>query len=209
MFRFTSLCVLAAALLAVPARAQADPFSATYTGEVGGSLAGPLALQSFPLGTPISFTLTFDDVFMSDTDPSVLFGPPRPATGSVDIGGVVYQLTSHAVDSAHVDLINDEVVAANYRFSGTGPVVNGMEFWGLLVRIRHDLTLHTGLAFGSIALGWDTNPTSTISLDYVVSNERTQQFSVEPVEVPAAPLGWMMLAGIGSVVARRVRTARR
>jgi hypothetical protein len=126
MFRFTSRCVLAAALLAVPARSEAAPFTATYTGEVGGSLAGPLALQAFPLGTPISFTLTFDDVFMSDTHSSVLFGPPRPTTGSVDIGGVVYQLTSHAVDSAQVDFINDEVVAANYRFFGSGPVVDGL-----------------------------------------------------------------------------------
>src|SRR5688572_4712815 len=176
MFRLVSAFVLAATLLAVPARSESAPFTATYTGEVGGSFAGPLALQAFPLGTPISFTLTFDDVFMSDTDPSVLFGPPRPTTGSVDIGGVVYQLTSHEVDSAHVDFINDNVVAANYQFFGSGPVVDGMEFWGLFVRIKRDLTLHTGLATGSIALAWDTNPTPTVGLDYVVSNERTQQF---------------------------------
>jgi hypothetical protein len=121
----------------------------------------------------------------------------------VDIGGVVYQLTSHAVDSAHVDVINDEVVAANYRFSGSGPVVDGLEFYGLFVRIRPDLTLYPGVAFGSVSLGWDINPGPSGVFRYAQSNERTQQFSVEPLDVPAAPLGWMMLAGVGATLARR------
>jgi hypothetical protein len=205
MFRFTSLCVLTAAWLALPASSEAAPFTATYTGEVGALSDDPEPLQSFPVGTPISFTLTFDDSFMSDTDPAVLFGPARPSMGSVDIGGVVYQLTSHAVDSAHVDSINDEVVAANYRFFGVGPVVDGLEFYGLFVRIRPDLTLHTGLSFGSVSLGWDVDPGPVGSFRYVQSNERTQQFSVEPMDVPVPPLGWLMLAGVGAALARRVR----
>jgi hypothetical protein len=209
MFRFASACVLAAALLALPASSEAAPFTATYTGEVGALSDDPEPLQSFPVGTSISFTLTFDDVFMSDTDPAVLFGPARAATGFVDIGGVVYQLTSQAVDGAHVDFINDEVVAANYRFFGTGPVVDGLEFYGLFVRIRPNLTLHTGMPFGSVALGWDVNPGAVASYRYVQSNERTQHFSVEPLDVPTAPLALMMLAGVGAAFARRSRSAPR
>jgi hypothetical protein len=206
MSRFVSVCVLAAALLAVPARSEAAPFTAFYTGEVGGALNGPLLLQTFPVGTPISFTVTFDDDFTSTTDQSVIFGPPRPSTGSLDIGGVVYQLTSHQIDSASIDLVNDEVVAAFYEFSGTGPAVDGADFLSLFVRMTPDLLLHTGNPFSSVAIAWDSNPDPAMTtFEGVEANERTQQFSVEPLEVPAPPLGVLTLAGIGAAILRRRR----
>jgi hypothetical protein len=204
MFRFLFVCVFAA-LLAAPARSEASLFTATYNGEVGGEVNGPLLLQIFPVGTSISFTVTFDDVFMSSTDASVLFGPARPSTGSVDIGGVVYQLTSHKVEVATVDLVNDKVIRAGYLFSGTGPAVNGFEFFGLAVQMTPDLELWTGNPFGSIEIVWDVDPGPNGIFKGVKSNERTQQFTVEPLEVPAAPLAWMMFAGVGATLARRIR----
>jgi hypothetical protein len=205
MFRFASACVLAAALLAVPARSEAALFTASYTGEVGGAFNGPLLLQAFPGGTPISFTVTFDDEFMSTTDQSVIFGPARPSAGSLDIGGVVYQLTAHEVAVVSIDLINDEVSRAGYKFSGAGPAVDGFAFVGLFVQMTPDLVLHTGNPFGSIEIGWDIDPGPAVLAAGVMSNERTQQFSVEPLDVPAAPLGWLMLAGVGAALARRAR----
>ena len=204
MARYLLVCV-AAALLAAPGRSEAALFTATYTGEVGGEVNGPLLLQHFPGGTPISFTVTFDDIFMSSTDSSVLFGPARPSTGSLNIGGVVYQLTSHEVVVATTDPINDVVIRAGYQFTGTGPAVDGFEFFALGVQMRPDLTLHTGNPFGSIEIAWDVAPGPNEIFQGVQSNERTQQFSVEPLEVPAAPLGLMMLAGVGAAIARRVR----
>jgi hypothetical protein len=209
MVRFTSLCVMVAALLAVPARIQASPFTAFYTGEVGGEVNGPLLLQAFPVGTPISFTVTFDDEFMSTTDQSIIFGPARPSTGALDIGGVVYQLTAHEIGVVSIDPINDQVIRAIYDFSGAGPAVDGFEFVGLFVNLTPALALHTGNPFGSVEIGWDIDPGPSVIAAGVKSNERTQQFSVEPVEVPAAPLGWMMLTGIGAVVARRARSTGR
>lgn len=209
MSRFASISLLAAALLALPASGEAALFTATYTGEVGGSANPSLPLQTFPVGTPISFTLTFDDYFMSSVDPSVLFAPARPATGNVDIGGAVYQLTAHDVDTASVNVNTQEVVSANYHFIGSGPVVDGLEFYGLFVRITPGLSLQTGNPFGSVSIGWDVDPGPNGTFHYVMSNERTQQFSVEPLDVPAPPLALMMLAGGGAALARRIRSARR
>jgi hypothetical protein len=205
-----SLCfVVLATLLAVPARSEAALFEATYAGEVGGSLSGPLALQTFPLGTPISFTLIFDDHFLSD-DSTVVFSPARPAAGSVTIGASTYQLTSHDIETAMFTFNPaQQLLAANYHFLGTGPVVDGLEFIGLFVRIQPDLALQTGTALTSVSLGWDTLPGPQSNFDYVTTNELTQQFSVQPVAVPGAPLGVMMLAGMGAVSGRRWWRSRR
>jgi hypothetical protein len=205
MSRSLYICAIVAVLLAIPTPSRASLFEITYTGDVGGASSDALPLLSFPLGTPISFTVTFDDVFLSD-DPAVLFGPPRPTSGSVDIGGTVYQLTSHEVGDAYVESNPFALISANYHFFGTGPVVDGLEFFGLFVRIMPDLTLHTGTPLQSVALGWDSNPGETGSFKYLRATERTQQYSVQPLEVPAAPLGWMILTGIGAALGRRVRS---
>jgi hypothetical protein len=148
--------------------------------------------------------VTFDDDFIT-TDAVVMFGPPRPSTGSLNIGGVVYQLTSQQILVGSVDQINDEVIFATYGFTGTGPAVDGFEFLWLAVRMTPGLTLDTGQPFGSIEIVWDVDPGANLVLDGVMSNERTQQFSVEPLDVPTPPLALMILTGIGAAVARRVR----
>jgi hypothetical protein len=61
---------------------------------------------------------------------------------------------------------------------------------------------------GGVFVGWDLIPGPNGSFDYVYSYERTEQFSIQPAAVPAAPLGGMMLAGFAAVIARRVRSAR-
>jgi len=56
--------------------------------------------------------------------------------------------------------------------------------------------------------GYDYNPGPPDFRRYAYAAERPFQFDVTPVAVPAPALGWLMLSGLGAIVARRLKASR-
>jgi hypothetical protein len=200
MIRSLFVCGVALALLAVPGRSDAALFTATYSGQVGSGDAEPLV--SFPVGTAIAFEVTFDDLFLTDDEAWFYDNTPRATTGVLTVGGVQTQLTSYDISS--VTHVGPNLVSVTYSFAGVGPIVDGGEFY----RLRVPLTLSMDLDDVPF-FGYDYAPGPPEFRRYAYAAERPFQFDVTPAAVPAPALGWLMLSGLGAVVARRLKAPRR
>jgi len=200
MIRYLLACGVAVALLAAPGRSDAALFTATYSGQIGSG--DPEALLSFPVGTAMSFEVTFDDLFLTDDEAWFYDNAPRATSGVLTVGGVQTQLTSYNISS--VTFVGPTLVSATYSFAGVGPFVDGAEFY----RLRLPLTLSMDLK-DVPWFGYDYNPNPPDFFRYAYAAERPFQFEVTPAAVPAPALGWLMLSGLGAIVARRLKAPHR
>jgi hypothetical protein len=196
MSRSVLVCIAAAALLSLPGRSHAAPFTATYAGQVGVAFSDPEVLAFFPVGTPIAFELTFDDLFLTDSA-SIFTNPgPHAATGTLTVGAVQTQLTSFSQAGATFDF--DGLVSVNYLFQGTGPDVGGGTFLGLTLVLTPALTLDNP-PFFTYAF-----PSGNGVVHHSALAQDARQFEARPA-VPGAPLGVMMVSGLAAIVGRRLR----
>lgn len=205
MTRLSAIVLTVAFGLAAPFAAAAAPITATYNGAVAGGSANPAVLATFPVGTPFSFSVTFDDGFLALPFPIGL--DVAAVSGSLDLGGTVTALTSGHIGGLSFN--GPDIIWYGFQFGGVGPqIAGGGDFFGLFLYLTPALTLQFAPSAG---YGYTTvfpdGGGSVTSYGYVSGGEGT--FTVRRA-VPAPPAAWLMLTGLATVIGRRlIRTARR
>lgn len=204
MNRLATIVLTVAVGLATPFTAAAAPITATYNGAVAGGSANPAVLATFPVGTPFSFSVTFDDGFLALAFP--LGFDPAPVSGSLNLGGTVTALTGGFLP--FLSFSGSDILVYGFQFSGVGPqIAGGGDFFGLFLNLNPALGL---TAAPQVGYGYTTffdGGGSVTSYGYVAGGEGG--FRVRRA-VPAPPAAWLMLAGLAAAVGRRfIRTAPR
>jgi hypothetical protein len=195
-----SACAAALSFLCwAPGGAIAVPVAVNFSGTVnnyGGDGGGPLA-SLVPLGTSVSFSLSFNETF---SDGTYSFSDNLgPVTGSLLIGGLSYALDGYQTGGYGTDFSG--LVYVNPQFTGTGPGIGGADFTGLFVPITPDLTFYGNPYFQfTTHLGTVTAPYYA----YVVGEGSIDQIGDVP-EPGTLALAFLGLLGVFAVRVRAVK----
>ena len=198
ILRLAASSALALACAAAPAAPVTLSLQGTVTGYDYIDLSSGL-----PVGAAVNLTLNFNETF---SDGSYDFSDNLgPVSGQMSVGGANY--------------VFDDVVPFSYqggfggfalgwvmpRFTGTGPVLDGGDFFGLFAQITPGLTLADDLRLG---YGFTTRyPDGLTVTNYGYAHIRADSYSFTPtVQVPTPatlPLVRAALLAVGLVRSRK------
>lgn len=191
-----------AALALAAATAPAAPVTLTLQGTVTGYDFLDIS-ASLPLGSAVSLSLTFDDTFSDGTyDFSDDLGP---VSGSMTVGSASFTfdgVTPYSYQGGFGGFPLDWVMP---RFTGTGPVLNGGDFYGLFAQMTPALGLAGDLRLG---YGYTTSyPDGFTITNYGYARITADSYTFtpggpNPVPVPAT-LSLAMVGLLAAGFARR------
>jgi hypothetical protein len=149
LLRLIASALGALVLCAAAAQAQAAPVTARFSGSVTGYEHGfldPTAVaydDDNPVGTAVSWALSFDDSFLGQPWADIGFGP-FAATGSMQVGSVQFVLNGFSFFSFSLE--PDFTTLRSYRPQVTGTSIgpatsDGASFFSMLFDWGTDLSL--------------------------------------------------------------------
>lgn len=204
LVRWTNTALGALALSAAAAQAQAAPVTARFSGTVIGHDYGFLdpAVVAYdddnPVGTAVSWALSFDDAFLGQPWPDVGWGP-FAAMGTMQVGSVRYMLGDFNFFSITWEPDFTTIRYYNPQVPGTasGPVASdGADFLGLFINWGTDLSLQ-----GSPTIGYGYSRGTITSYGYLIT---TGTYSVDRGgSVPEPTTAWLALTALAWMVRRR------
>jgi hypothetical protein len=144
--KLTNKLIAGLACIALPALATATPYTVNFTGSVESDyLFIDKILDSYPIGTPVSFTATFDENFY--TNGVHTRGYTSAATGSMQVGSSTYLFDSSIQGWSGSDFYGHEFFGV--QMMGSGPTMaDGGDFFGLFFDFNSDVTLNGPAVFG-------------------------------------------------------------
>lgn len=161
--------------------ADAAPVTLTYEGTVT-SYSNINLSAGLPLGAAVSLSLTFNETF---SDGSYAFSDPLgPVSGSMTVGSLSYQFNGVEPFAYSYDGNTGEVTSVEPMFVGTGPQINGGDFFGLFMSITPALTLASDLMLG---YGYTTVFDGGSSTAYGYANMTATRYDITPVSVVPTP----------------------
>ncbi len=193
----------AAAVALASATAPAAPVTLTLQGTVTGYDYIDLSTVGIANGSSVSLSLTFNETW---SDSSYSFGDSLgPVSGSMTVGAHSFSFTGADPFSYSYDLGTGDVNWVQPKFTGTGPVLGGGDFFGVFAQFSPALTLLSDLRLG---YGFTTNyPDGFTVTNYGYARITADSYTVtpggpHPVPVPAT-LSLVMLALLAARVTRR------
>lgn len=171
---------------------HASPVTLTLDGSVTSYENGNLSSVGLTIGLPVHLSLSFNETWSDGTyEFTDVF---TPVSGSMTVGSFTYSFD--AVTSRVLTGPPNNVVSVRPTFSGTGPVLGGWDFYGLLVsltpamQLTEDLRLGYSLDQGQstlVAYAWIT-PTS-----YSVTRAPEENTVPTPATLPLVGLALLAL----------------
>lgn len=192
----SKLCLIAAccAPVAFTAPALAAPVAISFTGSVSGmGLGSPLILDSFPVGTAVSFDAVFNENFSSGPPAS---GDLGPASGTLHMGALDFTITHADIFLMWDDLLLGYTYAI--ELTGTGPTTaNGGTF--------------RGISFG-LGSALDVRYDPGVAMRYpgqfgLVGGFAELTGDTRVARVPLPGTGWLVLAALGALAPLQRRRA--
>lgn len=197
MKRLVSLSALAltAALALLSPLAAAAPVSFSFSGTVTGASAfNSDVLVDFPIGTPASFSVTFDSAPLTPTAP-----PPTndvgPVSGQLALDTDVWQLDNGTIFSYQYQINTAAVDWYFLQFTGTGPSIsNSGQLYGLLLQLTPDLQLFPGDSSIQVGFGYPAGNGTFYSYAYLGGRLSQVGRTPEPASLVLVGLGLVGLA---------------
>jgi hypothetical protein len=204
-----STLACAASLALQPSPTSAAPISFEFSGSVAGSTGSYTdVLADFPIGTPASFTLTFDAGPLTPTVPTTW--DLGPASGRLALGAGEWLLDHGAINQYSYLLSTGAVLWYGLQFTGSGPLLtNDGELFGLFLRLTPDLELATPGWSVAAGFGYTTGSGGFTVTRYSYA-DLSGELTREPVETPEpGSLSLVALGVTGLALIRRRSTADR
>ncbi len=184
----------AAALATLSLSAQAALVTASFDGSIAGMRFGDPTFTSYPIGTPVSFSVTFNDPISDGVySPGESVGP---GTGTLTVGAGQYVLNSATAVGLSFGF-NGALTELTVHFGGTGPGADGGFFYGLFIGLRPGLT-----AGNDALIGFGFPSTGGTLFRYA---RASGEFAFAAVPAPATPA--LVLAGLAWIGLVRRRTS--
>ena len=143
--KLTKKLIASLACVALPTLAMATPYTLNFTGSIEKvySLFDQI-LDSYPIGTPVSFTANFDENFYTNGAPTR--GYTSAASGSMQVGSSTY-LFDHSLQGWTGNAGGIDGFAV--QMMGSGPTMpDGGELFGLYLSFNPNVTLSYPSIFG-------------------------------------------------------------
>lgn len=187
-------------LLFVALSAHAGLVTINFSGAVTGYWVQnvPIA-DDFPIGTPASLKLTYNDSFLGQPTSTFYLGMSPAAWGTLNLGGSLYALNSMSLTYySYGPTLNDPSPNYGFHVSGTGPTTDdGEPFSGL------DINFGLGtLGFISVIGFGDPNWFVASNGYFLVGGQTSWERSL-----PIPGTLWLMASALAAIAWRRRKQA--
>lgn len=195
-----SLLVAVSAVLA-SVSAHAGLIAMNFTGSVFGHWSLPILQDDFPVGTPVSMALRYDDSFIGLPADQFYLGMAPAISGTMTLGSNQYTIQGMRLSFfSYGATAGDPSPNFGFHVTGTGPATDDAEVFSGI-----------GLNFSASSLGspnligfGNTNWQVANNGYLLVSGTTTHERLSNPVPLPGTL--WLVLAGLGAWgVSRRHR----
>ena len=190
-----ALMVMAAVMLFGGNATYASPVRIDYSGSVFNYFGLPIVADDFPLGTPFSASITFDESFRLLNVSQLFLGLSSEVWGSMQLGSSHYEFSEMRLTQfGYSNTSSNGVDMYGFRVLGTGPNTDDGEiFGGLFITLLPDSPNSNALWAG---FGDGTFFTASNGFVLVTSFGSMQATELPPSRVPEPASGALALAAL-------------